>query len=185
MPVSAPAQKMIVPGQNVSDPVFSSSFYKPYEAAAQTALLMLDHARTVLHRRTGQNCVHSMTYRLKSPESIREKLLRKGLPASGASAIAALRDIAGLRAVLSDEESVYQYADLLRRSSVARHLATNDYIAFPKESGYRSLHLLLHIPVCLRGQMYTVPAEIQLRTAAMDIWARIEHEICYKPVLRT
>jgi len=183
MPGIASAQKMTAPHWTASDPDFSSMFYKPYEAAARKVLLLLDDTRKMLCRHTGRDCVRAMTFRLKTPASIREKLLKKGLPPSSAAASAALRDIAGLRAVLTDEEAVYRYAELICRSTVIEHLATNDYIACPKKSGYRSLHLLFRVPVCLHGQIMMVPAEIQLRTAAMDIWASIEHDICYKPII--
>ena len=105
----------------------------------------------------------------------------KGLPPSAASAGAALQDIAGLRVVLTSVGAVYRFAGLLTASSSAQTIGIDDYIASPKKSGYRSLHVLLNIPVTLDGETMMVPAEIQLRTAAMDLWANIEHSICYKP----
>lgn len=163
-----------------SDPVFSPAFFKPYEAAVETAFLMLCAARTRL-RESGSD-VRAMTFRLKSPASIREKLVRRNLPVSCAAAASALHDVAGLRVVLPNVEQVYRFASLLRQSPVAQYAGMRDYIATPKRSGYRGLHLILLVPVCVDGQSQLVPAEIQLRTTAMDSWASIEHDLCYKPV---
>ena len=185
MPGNAYAQKLTASLCAAYDPDFTPAFYRPYEAAAQTVLHMLDHARRRLPCREGESCVRALNYRLKSPSSIREKLRRKGLPVSVLSASSALRDIAGLRVVLASEEDVYRFAELLRLSPDAEMIDVHDYIAFPKPSGYRSLHVLLRVPVCLDGQIHLIPAEIQLRTNDMDVWASAEHEICYKPAARS
>ena len=166
------------------DSVFTPDFFKPYEAAAQVALLLISRARSELIAQQGGD-VCAVTYRLKTPQSIRGKLRKKGLPPSSAAAGAALQDIAGLRVVLSSVDAVYRFAGLLTASSFAQPAGVDDYIACPKKSGYRSLHVLLDIPVILDGEMMMVPAEIQLRTAAMDLWASIEHGICYKPRQQT
>ena len=175
------AQKLPSSGQTAADPEFHADFYRPYAAAAHTALLMLCTARRDLQALTGCDSVRALTFRLKTPASIRGKLQKKRLPLTAAAAGAALSDVAGLRAVLEDEESVYRFADLLRTSPVAQCFAEHDYIAFPKASGYRSLHLLMLIPVYARTGALMVPAEIQLRTAVMDAWASAEHAIVYKP----
>lgn len=161
--------------------VFSPSFYRPYEEAVTTALMLICQARERLLLETGED-VSAMTFRLKSPASIRDKLLKKGLPVSAAAARAALRDIAGLRVVLASEAQVYRLASILESSPAVQLTDERDYIASPKESGYRSLHLHLNVPVLLRsGSPMMVPVELQLRTASMDIWASIEHDRVYKP----
>ena len=177
-PLSAPKRQP--PKRSAADPVFSPSFYRPYAQAVETALFMLGSARSRLVRETGED-VRSITYRLKSPASIRGKLLKKGLPVCEPAARAALHDVAGLRVVLPGEKQVYRFAALLRDSPVTRLLDEKDYIAEPKPSGYRSLHLVLSIPVRLHGQSLMVPVEVQPRTAAMDMWASIEHDMVYKP----
>lgn len=169
---SAYAQKL--PSHH--DPVFSASFYAPYEAAAIAGLELLSDARKSMPLD-----VLTLQYRLKSGESIRGKLRRKQLPQTAASAGAALRDIAGLRAVLCTREAVYRYADAILKSPALELLDVHDYIAAPKKSGYRSLHLIARIPVSLPSGIYSVPIEIQLRTAAMDAWACAEHALIYKP----
>ena len=181
MQSTLPAQKTRTPKRNAADTVFSRAFYKPYEAAVETALFLICAARGRLIRETGED-IRAMTYRLKSPASIRGKLLKKGLPVSESAARAALHDIAGLRVVLADEKEVYRFADILCASPVAQLLDEKDYIAEPKRSGYQSLHLLLSLPVSVQGVAMMVPVEVQLRTAAMDIWANIEHDRIYKPL---
>ena len=157
---------------------FTPQFFVPYQCAVETTLEMLCDIRS----RISIACeVHAVTFRLKSPASIRGKLLKKHLPTTAACAHAALQDIAGLRVVLGSTQAVYRFANLLRESIVFEIIEEHDYIAHPKKSGYRSLHLILRVPVCVCSQLYTVPVELQLRTASMDIWASIEHELIYKP----
>ena len=167
---NAYAQKPLV------DPVFCASFYAPYEAAARCAMEMLSSLRTQM-----PSDVLSLMYRLKSSASIRGKLRLKGLPETAASAGAALHDVAGLRAVLSSREAVYRFAALITHAPGIDLITTHDYIASPKPSGYRSLHLIVRVPVSLPGYACSVPVEIQLRTAAMDAWACAEHSLIYKP----
>lgn len=160
---------------------FGFSFYAPYEAAVETAFLALCAARMQLEEESTPFAVRSMTFRLKSPASIRDKLTRRGLPQSAEGA-AYLHDIAGLRVVLSSVEAVYRFADILRASPSWQFVCARDYIAVPKKSGYRSLHLVMLVPLCRNGKSTSVPVEIQLRTPAMDMWACVEHDLCYKPV---
>lgn len=160
---------------------FGFSFYAPYEAAVETAFLALCAARMQLEEESTPFAVRSMTFRLKSPASIRDKLTRRGLPQSAEGA-AYLHDIAGLRVVLSSVEAVYRFADILRASPSWQFVCARDYIAVPKKSGYRSLHLVMLVPICRNGKSSSVPVEIQLRTPAMDMWACVEHDLCYKPV---
>ena len=160
---------------------FGFSFYAPYEAAVETAFLALCAARMQLEEESTPFAVRSMTFRLKSPASIRDKLTRRGLP-QNAEGAAYLHDIAGLRVVLSSVEAVYRFADILRTSPSWQFVCARDYIAVPKKSGYRSLHLVMLVPICQNGKSASVPVEIQLRTPAMDMWACVEHDLCYKPV---
>lgn len=167
------AQKTNSP-RKVAETVFTPAFYAPYEQAARAALALICDARALLGAQGG---VRAVTYRLKTPASIRGKLQKRGLPVTAASA-ATLHDIVGLRAVLSDVGQIYRFARLLIASPSAEFLCARDYIASPKTSGYRSLHLILRLP-CDGARR--VPVEIQLRTAPMDVWATLEHDACYKP----
>lgn len=176
MPGTVHAQKPSQTEEPTHDSVFCSEFYTPYEAAACAVLMLLCDTRKQMPRD-----VLALRYRLKSPDSIREKLQRKGLPETAQAAVAALRDVAGLRAVLANQQAVYRFAGLLLQCGAMRLEGVHDYIAAPKASGYRSLHLIVSVPVCRGAQTYCVPAEIQLRTAAMDAWASAEHRLIYKP----
>lgn len=122
--------------------------------------------------------VSRITYRLKTPGSIRRKLAWRGLSITKKSA-GTLTDIAGLRVVLKEEADCYRFAALLQAAPSVRLLMTRDYIAAPKRSGYRSLHLILLVPVMNKIE---VPVEIQLRTQEMDDWAQQRHDVEYKPV---
>lgn len=165
------AQKKNAPHSGES--VFTHAFYAPYERAAREALALICAVRAGAGESGG---VRAVTYRLKTPASIRGKLAKRGLPASDAQA-RALYDIAGLRVVLSDVETVYRFARMLLASPDVELIRVRDYIASPKPGGYQSLHLVLR----LGGG---VPVEIQLRTTPMDQWARLTHDACYKPAGR-
>lgn len=173
-------QPIYAPKRAACDTEFSPAFYKPYEAAVETAFLTLCAARTQLELDTPY-AVRSMTFRLKSPASLQDKLVRRGLT-QDASGAAMLNDIAGLRVVLSSIQAVYRFAELLKKMDIWQFVLARDYIACPKASGYRGLHLVMHVPVCMERQRAVVPVEIQLRTPAMDMWACVEHDLCYKPV---
>lgn len=161
---------------------FSASFYKPYALAAQTVLLLCSSLRDNLRRAGADPGVVEMTYRLKTPASIGGKLAQKGLPVSPASAGSALHDVAGFRVVLETIPQVYRFAGLIAKSPVVEVTDTRDYIKSPKQSGYKSLHLLLSVPVTFERETLLVPVEVQLRTPSMDVWANAEHDLIYKPV---
>lgn len=164
-----------------AEPLFSGAFYQPYHLAVQSAFSMLCHTRRLLAEDLGEETIRRMTFRLKTPQSIEGKLRKKHLPVTCETASAALHDIAGLRVVFSSVHAVYRYAALLTASPLAEFISCRDYIAQPKSSGYRSLHLLMAVPILFQGQHLLVPIEIQLRTSLMDAWAVIDHEACYKP----
>ncbi|GAA4525854.1 GTP pyrophosphokinase family protein [Brachybacterium paraconglomeratum] len=118
--------------------------------------------------------------RLKSTESLIEKAMRTG----GEMTVSAIRervmDIAGIRITCSFISDVYWIAEMLSRQHDLEVLTTKDYIAAPKPNGYRSLHLIVQVPVYLSEHTELVPVELQLRTIAMDFWASTEHKLSYK-----
>ena len=178
---AAAVQKKASP-HHKSEPVFSASFYRPYALAAQTVLLLCSALRDSQRAKGADPGVIEMTYRLKTPDSIGWKLAHKGLPISPASAGSALHDVAGFRVILSSVEHIYRFAGQIAASPLVEVTDTRDYIKTPKKSGYRSLHLLLSVPVRLERETLLVPVEVQLRTADMDLWANAEHDLIYKPV---
>ncbi|MCI8693497.1 MAG: GTP pyrophosphokinase family protein [Lachnospiraceae bacterium] len=127
-----------------------------------------------------RNPISSIKTRLKSLPSIEEKLRRRGLPVSVASMEEHLKDIAGVRVVCSFQADVYSLAEALLSQDDVTLLEKKDYIANPKPNGYRSLHMIVGIPIFLAHEKRMMKVEIQLRTIAMDFWASLEHQLRYK-----
>ena len=151
-----------------------------YSAAmkeVQTKLEILDDEFQMKHRR---NPIHHIESRLKSIRSMMEKLSRKNQPVSMQSAVENLTDIAGIRVICSYVQDVYTVARLLTTQDDIRLIRTRDYIKTPKANGYRSLHLLVEVPVFLQEGRMMIPVEVQIRTIAMDFWASLEHSLRYK-----
>ena len=151
-----------------------------YQAAireVQTKLEILDDEFQMKHKR---NPIHHMQTRMKSIQSMMEKLQRKHESVSIASAVNNLTDIAGVRVICSYIQDIYTVADLLTSQDDVKVLRVRDYIKNPKPNGYRSLHLVLEIPVFLSEGRIPVPVEVQIRTIAMDFWASLEHSLRYK-----
>ncbi len=130
-----------------------------------------------------RNPIESIKSRLKSFESIREKMARKGLPMRFDLIEDTLNDVAGVRVVCSFLDDIYMLADCLLQQDDVKLIAKKDYIENPKPNGYRSLHLIVEIPIFLSGEKKLVRVEVQLRTIAMESWANLEHRLRYKKVL--
>ena len=126
------------------------------------------------------NPIHHIERRLKTPDSIEEKLTRLGKEITIASARENIFDIAGIRVVCNFIDDVYAIADMLTSQSDVKLLTEKDYIKNPKPNGYRSLHLAIAIPVYLLDGCEEVIVEVQIRTVAMDFWASLEHQLRYK-----
>lgn len=126
------------------------------------------------------NPIDSIESRLKSPESILEKMDRKGIEFSVEAIEKSIDDIAGIRVICSFESDVYLIADSLLRQTDVHLIERIDYMANPKPSGYRSLHLIIAIPIFLYDEKKIMKVEVQLRTMAMDMWASLEHKLAYK-----
>ena len=151
-----------------------------YQAAIReirTKLEILDEEFQLKHRR---NPIHHMQSRMKSVPSMMEKLARRNASKSISSAVEHLTDIAGIRVICSYVEDVYRVAELLTRQDDIRVVRIRDYIKQPKANGYRSLHIVVEVPVFLSEGRVLVPVEVQLRTIAMDFWASLEHSLRYK-----
>ena len=143
----------------------------------RTRLEILDREFNI---RYASNPIHHIDSRLKSPRSIIEKLQRKGWPVSVESAEEHLNDIAGVRIVCNYIDDIYRLANMLVRQQDLELVCQKDYIRKPKPNGYRSLHLVLRVPVFLSSHTELVPVEVQIRTIAMDFWASLEHQLRYK-----
>ncbi|MBB2940829.1 putative GTP pyrophosphokinase [Actinoplanes lutulentus] len=136
-------------------------------------------AEELAHHGTG-NPIEHIRPRLKTPASILAKARRIGCPLTYTDLRQRIRDIAGMRVVCGFVSDVYTVAEMLTRQPDVQLVLTKDYIEKPKPNGYRSLHLLVEIPVFMSDRMVSVPVEVQLRTVAMDFWASLEHKIYYK-----
>ena len=126
------------------------------------------------------NPIEHVTSRVKSPDSLVEKVGRKGIAPDFDSIRAGITDIAGIRITCSFVSDAYRLFDLLTRQDDVRVRSVKDYIAEPKANGYKSLHAILEVPVFLSSGRVDVPVEVQFRTIAMDFWASLEHKIYYK-----
>lgn len=127
-----------------------------------------------------RNPIETIKTRLKSPESIAEKIGRKKLPFNVESIEQNIYDIAGVRVICSFPADIYMLADALLKQDDIRLIERKDYIKTPKENGYRSLHLIVETPIFLHDEKKLMKVEVQFRTIAMDWWASLEHKIRYK-----
>ena len=126
------------------------------------------------------NPIHHMGRRVKEMHSLVKKLNRKGFEVSAQSAKDNIMDIAGIRVVCNYLDDIYVIEKMLLRQEDVKLLKRKDYITHPKENGYRSLHIVVSIPVFLADSVEVTPVEIQIRTIGMDMWASLEHKIRYK-----
>jgi len=127
-----------------------------------------------------RNPISSIKTRLKTPMSIREKLVRRGYDVTVENIEAVLNDVAGVRVICSFPKDVETIAKALLKQDDVQLLERKDYILSPKENGYRSLHLIVAVPIYLAHEKRIMRVEIQLRTIAMDFWASLEHQLRYK-----
>ena len=151
-----------------------------YECAmleVQTKLEVLNKELALVNSR---NPFESIKSRLKSPESIYGKLQRRNIPFSIENIEKNLNDIAGIRVICSFPEDIYMLVDCLLKQDDIILIEEKDYIKNPKSNGYRSLHLILDIPIFLTGEKKHMRVEVQFRTIAMDFWASLEHKMKYK-----
>jgi putative GTP pyrophosphokinase len=151
-----------------------------YLSAARGITTKLENLNDEFKYTKDRNPIHQITTRIKTPESIVNKMLKRGYEFTVESARENLSDIAGVRVICCYIDDIYTIADLLTSQDDIELIRTADYIENPKENGYRSLHLLVKIPVFLSDKTERVKVEIQIRTIAMDFWASLEHELSYK-----
>lgn len=151
-----------------------------YKFALDEVSTKLNILNEELHFIQNYNPIEHMKTRIKSPESIRDKLIRKGLAVTIDNAVNHIRDISGIRVICSFSTDIYRMYEMISKQQDVTVLEVKDYVANPKPNGYQSLHLIILVPVFLTDRMEQVPVEIQIRTIAMDFWASLEHKIYYK-----
>lgn len=153
------------------------SYYRCAIMEIETKFRVLDEQFSLRHER---NPIDTIKSRLKSLESILEKLNRRGYPKTLSSVESNLTDIAGVRVICSFKDDIYMLADCLLKQDDVKLIAAKDYIKNPKPNGYRSLHLIVETPIYLQDGKRQMKAEVQLRTIAMEFWANLEHKLRYK-----
>ena len=153
------------------------SYYRCAMMEVSTKFNVLDEELSLQYDR---NPIEAIKTRLKSPESIMDKLSRRGLPFSAESIEQNLNDIAGVRVICAYISDIYMLRDALLRQDDIVLLQEKDYIKNPKPNGCRSLHLIVETPIFLHDQKKQMRVEVQFRTMAMDWWASVEHKLRYK-----
>ncbi len=153
------------------------SYYRCAMMEVSTKFNVLDEELSLQYDR---NPIEAIKTRLKSPESIMDKLSRRGLPFSAESIEQNLNDIAGVRVICAYISDIYMLRDALLRQDDIVLVQEKDYIKNPKPNGYRSLHLIVETPIFLHDQKKQMRVEVQFRTMAMDWWASVEHKLRYK-----
>ncbi|WP_042347556.1 GTP pyrophosphokinase [Bacillus massiliigorillae] len=157
-----------------------SSFMMKYKFALDemnTKLKILNEEFQILH---DHNPIEHIKSRLKKPKSISAKLERKNVKPTFENIEENVFDIAGIRVTCSFISDIYKIYDLIKNQDDIQIIKVKDYIANPKPNGYKSLHLIVTVPVFLTDRTENVCIEIQIRTIAMDFWASLEHKIYYK-----
>ena len=155
-------------------------FHHEYDAAIKKVNNKIEILASDFEVRNSYSPIHHIVKRLKTPESIQEKLERLGYEVSIMSAGENIFDIAGIRVICNFIEDVYQVAEMVTSQDDITLEKTKDYIKNPKKNGYRSLHLSIRVPIYLLTDKVEVPVELQIRTVAMDFWASLEHQLRYK-----
>lgn len=151
-----------------------------YSCAIREVKTKLEVLNDELSIKNQRNPIEFITSRVKKPMSIVQKLRRKGFDISLQSVMENLNDVAGIRIICSFVDDIYAVAEMLTKQDDVTLIEVKDYIKNPKPNGYRSLHLIVEIPVFFSDSKTFLRVEVQIRTIAMDFWASLEHDLKYK-----
>ena len=151
-----------------------------YRSALKVAVTQMEILDEEFARMYDHSPIHHIEYRIKSLDSIVDKLRRRGYDVTIDNIYAHIQDLAGIRVICNYMDDIYYLRSLLTRFESFKVIREVDYIKEPKPSGYRSLHLVVNVPIVISEGTMVLPVEIQLRTIAMDMWASLEHELRYK-----
>ena len=151
-----------------------------YQWGLQTLLTKISIINEDFQNFQDTNPIENIRSRIKDPESIAEKLHRWGHALTAESAKLNIKDIAGIRIICSYSRDINKLVSILRQMPNVTVLSEKDYVTSPKPSGYRGYHFYTEVPVYYSGCVENIPVEIQIRTAAMDFWATLEHKAKYK-----
>ncbi|MBO4390740.1 MAG: GTP pyrophosphokinase family protein [Lachnospiraceae bacterium] len=150
------------------------------QSALDEMLAKIELVRKYRQIRGMRDPVEHYKGRIKTEESMIEKLKRRGMEVTVENALTRVHDAVGVRIVCRFVDDVYEIADMMSMFSDLEIIERKDYIASPKTNGYRSLHMVALLSVTLPGETRQVPVEIQIRTLAQDTWAALEHQLKYK-----
>lgn len=154
-----------------------ATYYRCAMMEVETKFKVLNEQFSLQYDR---NPIEGIKTRLKSADSIIEKMRRKNIPFTFEALEQNVFDVAGVRIVCAFPEDIYMLADCLLKQDDITLIERKDYIKNPKDSGYRSLHLIVEVPIFLENEKRMMKVEVQLRTIAMDFWASLEHKLRYK-----
>ncbi len=178
----------IIPERNI--PADAGNLFKTFSNFQQVMMIYncaLREVRTKfevlnddLSLKNSRNPIEMIKTRIKKPESIAQKLYRKGYDISIDSILTNLNDVAGIRIICSFIDDIYEVSEMFLKQDDVRLIEIKDYIKNPKPNGYRSYHMIVEIPVFFADRKQMIKVEVQFRTIAMDFWASLEHQIKYK-----
>ena len=151
-----------------------------YQYAIDVMLAKLHMIDADLTEKNDRPLIRNLCSRIKTTDSVVKKLERKGREVTFETAVKTLNDIAGVRVVCYFSDDIYQIADAIRRQKDFAIIKEKNYIKKPKKSGYQSLHLIVEVPVVYLDKTIPVRVEVQIRSVAMDYWAQLDTQMCYK-----
>jgi len=158
----------------------SDEFRLQSECAISLLKAKLQIINSELSVKYGRDVIQTITSRIKSVDSTKAKMIRKGYKNNYETALLKITDLVGVRAVMSFMDDIYRVADILLSHKDVELVTIKDYIKEPKPTGYRSLHLIVKVPVYFSDGAKMITVEVQLRTSAMDFWAGLDHQLRYK-----
>ena len=151
-----------------------------YNCAIKEVRTKFEVLNDELSTMNNRNPIEMIKSRVKKPDSIVNKLMRRGYPLNIVSVLENLNDVAGVRVICSFVDDIYKIASMFSAQDDVTVLEVKDYIKHPKENGYRSYHMIVEVPVFFSNEKQNIKVEVQLRTIAMDFWASLEHTMKYK-----
>lgn len=167
----------------INEYISDSSYQIKSQCAIDILIAKLQMINAELSKKKGRIVVNQITSRIKSAQSIYAKLIRKGLEPDFKTAQKKLNDLVGVRVVCPFEDEVYEVANLLKAQGDIEVIKEKDYIKHPKKNGYKSLHVILEIPIYFAEGFQKERIEVQFRTTAMDYWSVLDYQLFYKKKL--
>ena len=155
-----------------------------YRVALEKVRILLVNLQEEVNNNSEYDIISDVLWRIKEPDSIIDKMLRKGYLLTYQSLIENINDIAGTRIICMSKKDVYKIVEKIENIKEIQILKRKDYIKKPKETGYSAYHIIAEIPIYLQDKKVWIKVEIQVRTSAMDFWANLEHGVNYKGTLK-